>query len=152
MELELPPDFKELLESLNRHGVRYLLIGGYAVGLYGHARTTNDIDIVVADDPENAQKVVDALTEFGFGGGELSTDLFTRKESLVIMGVEPVTVDILNYLTGGDFNQAYSRRRTVAVEDIEITLISYEDLITNKRATGRLKDLADIDELEKINS
>ncbi len=151
MEFELPKDFKELLELLNRHRVRYLLIGGYAVGLHGYARATNDIDIVIADDSENAERVVDALTEFGFGGSELSPELFIRKGSLVVMGVEPVAIDILNYLTGGDFDQAYSRRRTVKAEDIEINLISYADLLANKKATGRLKDLADVEQLEKIN-
>ena len=99
MEFELPPDFKELLESLNRHEVRYLLIGGYAVGIHGYARSTNDIDFCVSGDEDNAEKLVRALTEFGFGSDSLSVEVFTRKDSLVIMGVEPLAVDILNYLT-----------------------------------------------------
>lgn len=150
MDFELPKDFKELLESLNQHNVKYLLIGGYAVGFHGYGRSTNDIDIVVSDDFENAQRVVNALTDFGFAPGDLSPELFTRKNSLVIMGVEPVAVDILNYLPGSDFDQAYERREIVKSEDIEVSLINYEDLIANKKASGRLQDLADVEKLEKI--
>ncbi len=152
MEFELPIDFKELLESLNANGVRYLLVGGYAVGFHGYGRTTNDIDIFVANDRENAERLVTALTQFGFGGNELSPDLFTRKDSLVVMGEEPLSVDILNYLTGVDFEKAYVRRKIVTAEDIEISLICLDDLVENKRATGRYKDLADIEYLERINS
>jgi hypothetical protein len=90
------------------------------------------------------------LTDFGFASNDVSPELFTRKNSLVIMGVEPVVVDILNYLTGSDFDQAYQRREIVRCEDIEISLINYEDLIANKKAVGRLKDLADVEKLEKI--
>ena len=152
MEFELPLDFKELLESLNRHEVRYLLIGGYAVGLHGYARSTNDIDLVVAADAENAQKVADALKDYGFGGSELSPELFTRTKSLVVMGNEPMAVDILNYLTGADFDEAFSRRKIISIEDIEVSVIGYADLIANKKSTGRLKDLADVEELEKRNN
>ena len=151
MELELPPDFKELLALLNRYQVKYLLLGGYAVGLYGYARSTNDLDIVIADDEENAHRIVAALVEFGFGSGDLSTKLFTQKNSRVVMGVEPMAIDVLNYLVGGNFDQAYSRRKIVIVEDIAISFIDYDDLIANKKAAGRLKDLADIEELQKRN-
>lgn len=150
MDFELPQDFKELLESLNRHKVKYLLIGGYAVGFHGYGRSTNDLDVVVSDDLENAQRIVNALTDFGFAPNDLSPELFTRKNSLVVMGVEPVAVDILNYLTGSDFDRAYERREIVKCEDIEISLINYKDLIANKKAAGRLKDLADVEKLQKI--
>lgn len=150
MEFELPQDFKELLELLNRHNVRYLLIGGYAVGLYGYARSTNDIDIVIADDVENANRLVAALTEFGFGETSLSVELFTRKNSRVILGIEPMAVDVLNYLVGTTFEQAFEKRELVKAEGIEISLISFDDLIANKRSVGRLHDLADVEKLEKL--
>ena len=150
MEFELHKDFKELLESFNRNGVRYLLIGGYAVGLHGYVRSTNDIDIAVSDDPENASKIVAALKEFGFTDG-VSPTLFTQKDSLVTMGIEPVAVDILNYLKGTCFDTAYEARRIVRVEDVEISVISLHDLLANKREAGRHKDLADVEELEKRN-
>src|SRR4029078_11038396 len=120
MDLELPPDFKELLESLNANGVRYMVVGGYAVGFHGYGRSTNDIDIFVANDQTNAERLVKALTEFGFSGNNLSPDIFMRKDSLVIMGVEPLAVDILNYLTGVNFDAAFERRELVDCEDIRI--------------------------------
>ena len=151
MELELAKDFKELLKLLNENGVKYLLIGGYAVVLHGYVRNTNDLDIVVSDDPDNAQRVVKALTAFGFGGDELDAGLFTQKDSLVRMGVEPVRIEILNYLEGINFDDAYERRKRIWVEDIEIDVISLDDLLANKKAVGRLRDLADIEELKKRN-
>lgn len=85
MEIELPKDFKEFLKLLNANGVKYLLIGGYAVGFYGYPRATNDIDIFVAKDMENARRLVKTLAEFGFSPNELSTELFTQEKSLVKM-------------------------------------------------------------------
>ena len=151
MELELPPDFKELFRSLNANGVKYLLIGGYAVILYGYVRNTSDLDIVVSADPDNAVKCVKALTEFGFGGGDLDTELFSTPDNLVRMGVEPMKIEILNYLNGVDFNQAYERRLSFPVEDIQLSVISLSDLLVNKKSVGRLKDLLDVEELEKRN-
>jgi predicted nucleotidyltransferase len=151
MELELQQDFKELFKLLNENKVRYLLIGGYAVVVHGYVRNTNDIDIVVSDDRENAQKVVDALSEFGFASSELQAELFTQKDSVVRMGVEPVKIEILNYLKGLHFDDAYERRKTIKVENIDINVVNLEDLLKNKRAVGRLKDLADVEELEKRN-
>lgn len=150
MDFELPKDFKELLESLNANGVKYLLVGGYAVGFHGYSRSTNDIDIFVSADLDNAKKLVAALTEFGFSGSELSTEIFTKKDSLVVMGVEPMAIDILNYLKGIDFETAYSNRHVMKSENIEISLISFSDLITNKKQVGRYKDLSDVEYLEKI--
>jgi len=152
MGLGLPQDFRELLESLNVNGVRYLLVGGYAVGNYGYSRSTNDIDIFVAADIENATKLVRCLTDYGFDGGNLSPELFTRKDSLIIMGVEPLAVDILNYLSGLNFDDAYANRKIVADEGLEISLIGLDDLITNKIASGRHKDLADVEYLKRVNS
>jgi predicted nucleotidyltransferase len=151
MGLGLPLDFRELLESLNEKGVRYLVVGGYAVGHYGHSRSTNDIDFFILGDEANARKIVLALEDFGFGTGELTTDLFTKKDSLVVMGVEPMAVDILNYCLGVDFEEAYSRRMVVDDEGLKVDIIAYDDLMVNKRAVGRLKDLADVEYLERIH-
>jgi hypothetical protein len=151
MGLGLPEDFRELFGLLNANDVSYLLVGGYAVGNYGYSRATNDIDIFVASDPENAHRLVKALSEFGFGESALDHDIFLKKNSLVVLGVEPLAIDILNYLAGIDFTEAYSRRVMVDDEGLEIGTISLDDLLTNKRATGRLKDLADVEYLERIN-
>jgi len=129
-----------------------MVVGGYAVGFHGYGRSTNDIDIFVANDQTNAERLVKALTEFGFSGNNLSPDIFMRKDSLVIMGVEPLAVDILNYLTGVNFDAAFERRELVDCEDIRISLIGFDDLITNKRTAGRHKDLADVEYLELIKT
>jgi hypothetical protein len=148
MEFELPADFKEFLDSLNRNNVRYLLTGGYAVGLHGYPRATNDIDVVVASDQENATRTINALNEF-FGSTKLTAETFTRERSLLVMGVEPLAIDLLNYLEGLEFDEAYARRDIVKIEDIDVNLIAFEDLVVNKRAVARPKDLIDADELER---
>ncbi len=152
MELELPQDFKELFEFLNANKVEYMLLGGYAVIAYGYVRNTSDIDVVVSDGEENARRLMTALAGFGFGETQLKTELFTEPDSVVRMGIEPIKIEILNYLKGVDFEDAYSRRQSVQVEDINVDLISLSDLLSNKRAVGRLKDLLDVEELERRNS
>ena len=152
MELELPQDFKELLKLFNENKVKYLLIGGYAVVIHGHVRATSDIDLAISNDPENAQKVVDALTRFGFSGPNVTSELFTKRNSLVRMGIEPVKIEILNYLEGPGFDNAYERRKTISIEDITVDVISLDDLYANKTAVGRLQDLADVENLKKKNN
>ena len=151
MELELPQDFKELFEYLNANKVEYLLLGGYAVIAHGYVRNTSDIDVVVSDGAENARRLISALSDFGFGETELKIELFTEPDSVVRMGVEPLKIEILNYLKGVDFAEAYSRRKSVQVEDILVDIISLTDLLANKRAVARPKDIVDADELEKRN-
>jgi predicted nucleotidyltransferase len=137
MELELPQDFKELLKSFNENKVKYLLIGGYAVGIHGHVRATNDLDLAISD--------------FGFAGETVTTELFTQKNSVVRMGVAPVKIEILNYLHGPGFDAAYERKKTVKIEDIEVDVISLDDLYENKLIVGRHQDLADVENLRKKN-
>ncbi len=152
MEFELPDTFKELLESLNKYKVRYLLIGGYAVGMHGYSRATEDIDFFVAREEDNAKRIVEALTEFGLGGPDLTTEIFTSENSLVIMGVAPLAVDILNYLKEVNFDSAFEKRKIVTCEGVEINVISYDDLLKNKIAVGRHKDLSDVEYLNRIKS
>jgi Domain of unknown function (DUF1814). len=151
MELELAPDFKELLKLFNKNNVKYLLIGGYAVSIHGYVRATNDIDLAVASHAENARNIVAALTEFGFGSSGISVELFTRDRNVVRMGVPPVRIEILNYLEGPGFDAAYERRKTVEVENISINVIGLDDLYANKSAVGRPQDLVDVDKLKERN-
>jgi hypothetical protein len=150
MEFELPRDFKELLESLNANNVRYLLIGGYAVGIYGYSRSTNDIDIFVSDDRENVVSLLKALEDFGLADPSLSEDTLNEERSMIEMGIEPMKVQILNFADGLDFDDCYSRKNSVAIEDILVDTVSKADLVKNKTATGRHKDLADVERLEKL--
>jgi hypothetical protein len=151
MELELNEDFKDLLKLFNSNNVRYLLIGGYAVIVHGHPRLTNDLDLVIGAEPENVARCLKALREFGFSEGELSPNIFAESKSMVRIGVEPVRIEILNYLDGVDFGSAYERRELRPTEDIQLDVISLPDLITNKRTVGRDKDLLDVKELIKVN-
>lgn len=151
MEIELAPDFKELLRLFDQNKVKYLLIGGYAVSLHGFVRATNDIDLAVSDDSDNARNIVAALTEFGFATESLSEELFMKGKQVVRMGVEPVKIEILNYLDGPGFAAAYERRKTISVEDIKVDVIALEDLYANKAAVGRSQDLADIENLRERN-
>jgi predicted nucleotidyltransferase len=151
MELELNEDFKDLLKLFKSNKVRYLLIGGYAVIVHGHPRLTNDLDLVIGAELENVERCLKALREFGFGEGDVSPDMFSKPKSIVRMGVEPVRIEILNFLEGVDFESAYERRELRPAEDIQFDVISLPDLIANKRTVGRDKDLLDVKELTKVN-
>lgn len=150
MEFELPKDFKELFELLNANRVRYLLIGGYAVGIHGYTRTTNDLDIFVSDDGENVGNLRLTLIAFGFGESNLSDDIFPDKRSMIEMGVEPMKIQIMNFADGIEFETAYANHIETAIEDIAISTIHKQDLIKNKITSGRLKDLADVERLERM--
>ncbi len=147
MDVKLPKDFKELLRLLNANGIKYLLIGGYAVGFHGYPRTTNDIDIFVARDSENAQRLVKSLIDFGFGTGEFSTELFMQEKSIVRMGVEPLKIEIANFISGIEFEEAYQDKVIGLIDEIEMSIISLEHLKINKKASGRYKDLNDLEHL-----
>ncbi|GAB4145145.1 MAG: hypothetical protein Fur0046_22700 [Cyanobacteria bacterium J069] len=101
----LPSDFKDFLRLLNSKQVEYLLIGGYAVGYYGYARATADIDIWIAINPENAQKVVDAIREFGFNVEGLTSELFLQPNKVARMGVPPFRIEVLTTISGVSFEE-----------------------------------------------
>ena len=142
---QLPEDFKEFISSLNSNRVRYLLVGGWAVAIHGYPRLTKDMDFLIAVDDENIDRLRKALLDFKAP----ITDMVRFKEigSVFRMGRSPVQIDIINQASGIDFEECYPRRIFVKVEDIEISLISKEDLIVNKRSSGRSQDLADAEKL-----
>jgi predicted nucleotidyltransferase len=139
------------LRLLEDNGVRYLVIGGYAVIMHGHPRFTADLDLAISPDELNAELLVRALHEFGFAGPSLTTEAFTSPRSLVRLGVEPVKIEILNYLEGADFDTALEHAETRVVEDVHIKLISLPELIANKTAVGRPQDLVDVIKLREVN-
>jgi len=151
MDLELPNDFREFLELLNANGVRYLLIGGFAVGFYGYPRTTNDIDIFIASDEENAQRLIKALADFAFPHDTLSTEIFTEPNSLVKLGIAPVKIEILNFASGLEFEKAYENRIIGEFEGVEVSMVGLDDLKTNKEVSGRYKDLDDLEHLKRLS-
>lgn len=147
--IRLPQDFKELLQLLNSKKIEYLVVGGYAVALYGYPRATGDMDIWVAISKINAHKIVEALKEFGFDVAELKEELFLEKENNIRMGIPPLRIEILTSIDGVEFTECYSNKEIVIIDDIEINFISLEDLKKNKKASGRYQDLADLENLEK---
>jgi predicted nucleotidyltransferase len=145
--VKLPPDFKEFLKLLNDNGVRYLLVGGYAVAYHGYPRATADMDIWIEVDPSNASKLVDALKEFGFSSPDLSVDLFLEKEKVIRMGVPPIRIEILTSISGVMFEECFQSRITDELDGIDVNLISLPHLKVNKEASGRHKDLDDLENL-----
>jgi hypothetical protein len=143
---QLPEDFKEFIRFLNCHNVRYLLVGGWAVGLYGFPRATKDIDFLIAIDPQNLDRIVSALSDFGVPTAEAHH--LNKPGSVFRMGTPPLQIDIINEAAGIKFDECYERRNLILVDDIEIAIISKEDLIKNKKTTGRTQDQADAEKLE----
>lgn len=147
--MHLPEDFKDFFRFLNEAGVEYLLIGGWAVGFHGYPRATADMDVWVACDEVNARRVVAALRLFGFTHDEATESLFTRPGFVVRMGLPPMRIEILTRISGVEFTPCRARCNSMQVDGIEIPVISLADLIVNKKAAGRPKDLADADALQE---
>jgi predicted nucleotidyltransferase len=145
--IHLPSDFKEFLQLLNTHQVEYLLIGGYAVGYHGYPRATADIDVWIAMHRTNAEKVVAVLKEFGFDVPELSVDLFLKENQIIRMGVPPLRLEIVTTISGVNFQECYAERVVDVLDGVEVHVISLNHLKVNKRASGRHKDLDDLENL-----
>ncbi len=143
---QLPEDFKDFIRFLNEYRVRYLLVGGWAVGIYGNPRATKDIDFLISIDDENIENLQKAL--YNFGAPTVKNSVFQEKGNVYRLGSSPIQIDIINEASGIAFEECYQRRNIIAVEDIEISMISKEDLIKNKKASGRHRDLADIEYFE----
>jgi predicted nucleotidyltransferase len=143
----LPDDFRDFLKLCNQKRVKYLLIGGYAVGYYGYPRATGDMDIWIERSPENAARTLAVLIKFGFDVPDLSADLFLEEGNIVRMGVPPIRVEILNAISGVTFAACYPARKRAKLDGIRVDVIGLADLKTNKAAAGRLKDLDDLEHL-----
>ena len=147
MAIKLAFDFKEFLRLLRDHGVRHLAIGGYAVAYHGYPRATDDLNVWVPPDPENAGRTFAAFRAFGFAATELSPELFQHPNCLVRMGRPPLRIDVLTTISGAAFETACTRRITAVIDGVEVDILGLEDLKSSKRASGRIRDLADLDEL-----
>ena len=142
--IQLPSDFKEFLKLLNSHRVEYLLIGGYAVGYHGYPRATGDMDLWVAIRQNNAEKLVVALREFGLNAPQLSADIFLQENQIIRMGVPPMRIELLTTISGVDFDSCYSERIVDEIDNVEVHIINLKHLKQNKQASGRHKDLDDL--------
>ena len=145
--IHLPHDFKEFLKLLNAYEVEYLLIGGYAVGYFGYPRATADLDIWIAMHPDNAEKIVTVLKEFGFNLPELSPELFLKEWQIIRLGVPPVRIEISTTISGVNFSDCYAERVIGKLDGEQVNLISLNHLKVNKKASGRHQDLADLENL-----
>jgi len=147
--MEIQKDFKELLELFNAHKVEYLVVGGYALAFHGAPRFTGDIDLLVKPDSENAKRILTALAEFGFGSLDLSEADFTAPQNVIQLGMPPVRIDIMTSVTGVSWEKAMAGKVQGSYGDTTVHFISRDDLIANKQALGRKKDLADLEALEE---
>lgn len=143
----LHQDFKELLELLSANQVEYLVVGGFALGFHGAPRSTGDIDIWIRVSEENAKRMENVLNQFGLSSLGYRTSDFLDKNSVIQLGVPPVRIDIMMDISGVEFNDAYKNRVITENEGMVINYICKKDFIKNKKASGRLKDLADIESL-----
>ena len=140
-------DFKEFVELLIKHQVEYLIVGGYAVGIHGYPRYTGDLDIWIKISRDNSEKILKVINEFGFSSYNLKVDDFLTEGNVIQLGYPPVRIDILNQLDGVIFDECYKNRVFTKIDKIKINLISYEDLIKNKKACGRHRDFDDLENL-----
>jgi predicted nucleotidyltransferase len=148
--MELNEDFKEFIKLLNDNKVKYLVVGGYAVGYHGNPRYTKDIDLWLLMDRENAKNIIESIKQFGFESLGLSEEDFLNAENIIQLGYPPNRIDLLTDLSGVDFETSYTKKEIVDFEGVKINFISLDDLIKNKKSTGRLQDLADAENLVRI--
>ena len=145
--MEIQPNFKDLLELLNSHKVNYIIVGAYALAYHGVPRATGDIDILVRSDKQNAQSILNALKKFGFDSVSLSIDDFTHPNKIIQLGVAPIRIDILTSITGISWEQAITGAENGFYGDLPVKYLGKKQFISNKRAIGRKKDLADLEAL-----
>ena len=143
----LNQDFKEFAALLNANRVEYLIVGGYALAAYGHPRYTGDLDFWIGNDAANAQRLLNALKEFGFGALGIGLEDLTEPGRVIQLGYPPRRIDLLTSIDGVEFSPSYARRMLVPMDGLNLQFIALEDFKTNKRVAGRLKDLADLEAL-----
>jgi hypothetical protein len=143
------PDFVEMLSGLSAAGAEFLVVGAHALAAHGLPRATGDLDIWVRADNENAPRVLEALRRFGAPLFNLTLEDLTKPGTVFQIGTAPARIDILTGLSGISFEEAWPRRTTVRIGELSVGVIGRDDLIRNKRATGRPQDVLDAERLEQ---
>ena len=146
---KLNQNFRKFVSLLNSHEVKYLLVGGYAVSIHGYPRYTGDIDFGVEVSEENAVKIVSVLKKIGFDVPGLREELFLDTSRMSRFGRESVKIEILNSVSDLDFSEAFQNKIIVVFDGVELPVISIDDLRRNKQASGRAKDLTDLENLPR---
>jgi hypothetical protein len=149
MNIMLAKDFADFVRLLNKHSVAYMVVGGYALAFHGRPRYTGDLDIWIRVSEDNAEKILKAIEEFGLASLGFSREDFMEPALVSQIGYPPLRIDILNSIDGVGFDEAYMDKRTIDVGGIPIPYIGLNEFIQNKRASGRSKDLIDIQALQK---
>ena len=137
-------DFEELLKLFNKNKVRYCIIGAYAVGIYGVPRYTKDMDLLVEPDVKNSQRIIKALAEFGFKSLGLKEKDFIQKGKIVQLGYEPVRIDLITSIEGCDFQEVWKNKTIGTYGKQKAFFIGFDDLIKNKKKSGRKQDSVDV--------
>lgn len=150
--MDLPPDFKELLEELARDAVEYLVVGGYAVAFHGRPRATKDIDILLDGRGENLDRAARAVARFGAPEHVVSAIRSMADGDIVFLGQPPLRVDFLRSIDGVESGDVFAQAAMAEVDGVRVKVISLGHLITNKRAAGRPQDLVDADFLERVRA
>ncbi len=148
--MELNRDFREFFESLARHDVRFLVVGGYAMAAHGHPRFTKDLDVWVWMDPTNSDAMLAALDEFGFGSLGLTREDFLTADTVVQLGYPPQRIDLLTSPSGVEFDECWADRLSVDIGGMEVPFIGLRGLIANKSAAGREQDEVDARVLRRM--
>jgi hypothetical protein len=146
---KLPSDFADLLAAFADADVRYLVIGGYAVGFHDRPRATKDLDLLLADDPENIERACRALDAFGAAPATIQALRLSASDEVVWFGVPPVRVDLLKSAPGIEFDAAFARRVTMKAGDLALAVVGIDDLVAMKKAAGRDQDQVDVRRLER---
>ena len=141
-------DFREFIELLIKNKAEYLIVGGYAVGIHGHPRYTGDLDIWLNPTSQNAERILKSVNEFGFSSFKLTLEDFTKPGNVIQLGYPPLRIDLLTEIDGVTFEECFSNRKEVVIEDLKVNFIGYNDLLKNKKETGRPRDIDDIDNLK----
>jgi hypothetical protein len=145
--MEASPDFVDLLKNFNAHGVRYVVVGAYALAHHGHPRYTGDLDVLVATGEANADRVVRALAHFGFSGPDIARSDFVEPGFVVRLGRPPGQIDLLTKLEGVEWENIEANRSDGSIGEVPVPFIGRAQLIQAKRSSGRTQDQADIEAL-----
>jgi Nucleotidyltransferase of unknown function (DUF6036) len=145
--MKLVRDYEAFIELLNKNKVKYLVVGGYAFAIHAYPRFTNDIDFLILTSKENVEKIILALKEFGFNKLNISPEDLMKEGKVIQLGNPPYRIDLLTSIDGISFEKAWERKVTGKYGNQSISFICKEDLITNKKASGRKKDLNDLQDL-----
>jgi predicted nucleotidyltransferase len=149
--INLEKDFLDFISLCNHYNVKYLVIGGYAVGIHGYPRLTKDLDVSIQISEDNAEKIVQVINDFGLSSLKLTKEDFLKINFITQLGHEPVRIDILNDLDVISFDDAWKNRKVVTMFNVPINFIGLDELLIIKEKAGRKQDIADIDKLKKRN-